>query len=131
MKGKDRIAEGGPAFGQDGIVVRPGMVKPADDHGPGHANALAFTPQGGGSGVDAVNGRHYEQSRIRGTQPRAQLSHEIGVARGVEKVHFDVVEDKGAADSPMDRCWWMAVASESLTVVPSTIEPMRFTTPAA
>ncbi|BAS17902.1 hypothetical protein AHiyo8_62050 [Arthrobacter sp. Hiyo8] len=100
MKGKDRIAEGGPAFGQDGIVVRPGMVKPADDHGPGHANALAFTPQGGGSGVDAVNGRHYEQSRIRGTQPRAQLSHEIGVARGVEKVHFDVVEDQGRRGQP-------------------------------
>ncbi|CKR98661.1 Uncharacterised protein [Mycobacterium tuberculosis] len=67
------------------------MVQLGDDHRAGHADLAAFLPQGLGRFVDALVGRDHEQCAIGGPQPGPQLTHEVGVPRGVDEVDLDAV----------------------------------------
>jgi hypothetical protein len=76
-----------PAAGGDGLVeVRPRHVELAHGDDARHTDRGTLLPQQGGRPVDAVGTGDDENGGVGGAQPRAQLTDEVGVSRGVDEV---------------------------------------------
>ena len=107
-----------------------GLSQRAIDDRARHADRGALLPLGDGRGVDRAFaprvGRYDEQRGVGGAQPGAQLADEVAVAGGVDEVDLvAVVQERGDATAPTERCWRTAAGSWSQTVVPSRTVPGR------
>ena len=84
--GTHAVAETLPAGIQGGVEVGLGTVEAVDDHGASEGEILGGVPEAGGGGLRAVVGVDHEQRGLGGAHSGVGVTHEVGVARGVEHV---------------------------------------------
>ena len=130
------------------VEIASWLVDVGDDHGPRHAHIRAFLPEDPGGAVDrraaggGVGRGDDEQCGVRGPQPGAQFTDEVGMPGGVDEVdphgrgaRWQQVADPGtrvlATESDTDRCRRFSTSSKSQTVLPFSMLPGRLMAPVA
>ena len=75
---------------REGFVPAAGrLVQVRDGDRARHADGLALPPQHASTAVNAVDGRDHEDGSIRGAEAGSELTHVVGVTRGVEDRELD------------------------------------------
>ena len=91
IEGQYAVPEDALAHGHGLVEVGALLVDLGDDHCARHADRRALLPQQTRAAVDTVHRGDDEQCGVRGAEPGAEVTDEVGVPGGVQQVDLDAV----------------------------------------
>ena len=133
-------AERRPQLVERAVEVGARLVLLVDEHEARDAEGGATAPRRLRAHLDAVDGADHEHGEVGDRQRRVHLAGEVGVARRVEEVDLvrrrlaggrvGGLHSNGATASESDILRLISSGSVSQTVLPSSVLPARWSTPA-